>query len=313
MCTRIFWSDNPQAKVIGRTMDWEVSDEPDMWAFPRGVTRDGGVGDNSLTWTSRYGSVALSAWGVAASDGINEHGLASHTLYLEEAVYEPRDERPGVSTLLWSQYFLDNFKTVAEAISSLDQIQIVSAPVHGKHLGLHVTLEDASGDSAIVEYVKGKMVVHHGPQYTVMANDPAYGEQLENLKDYKPFGGELPPPGDITSLHRFVRASYFLHYLPEPTNEAEAVAGVLHITRNVAVPYGAPYDDFSTYPTWWMTVSDVTHRVYYFESTLSPNVIWVELENVDLAEGAPVMKLNPRNPALVGEVSRGFAAAEQPY
>jgi hypothetical protein len=32
MCTRVFWSDNRLAKVVSRTMDWAVSDDPVLWA-----------------------------------------------------------------------------------------------------------------------------------------------------------------------------------------------------------------------------------------------------------------------------------------
>ena len=28
VCTRVFWSDNGVAKVVSRTMDWQVSDDP---------------------------------------------------------------------------------------------------------------------------------------------------------------------------------------------------------------------------------------------------------------------------------------------
>ena len=35
-------------------------------------------------------------------------------------------------------------------------------------------MQDRSGDSAIIEYVKGKLVVHQGPEFRVMTNDPDY-------------------------------------------------------------------------------------------------------------------------------------------
>ena len=82
--------------------------------------------------------------------------------------------------------------------------------------------------------------VHHERSCTVATNDPVYEDQLVNLARYRPFGGELPLPGDILSPDRFVRASYFLHYLPEPQTYAEALAGLILIARNVAVPPGAP-------------------------------------------------------------------------
>jgi len=35
-------------------------------------------------------------------------------------------------------------------------------------------------------------------------------------------------------------------------------------------------------------------------------LIWVELDNLNLNAGAPAQKLDPRNPASVGEVSSAF-------
>ena len=58
MCTRVFWSDNSVAKVVSRTMDWAVSDDPVLWAVPEGTRRAAGDG----VWESRFGVVGLSMW-----------------------------------------------------------------------------------------------------------------------------------------------------------------------------------------------------------------------------------------------------------
>jgi penicillin V acylase-like amidase (Ntn superfamily) len=85
-----------------------------LWLFPRGINRDG-LGKNSLTWTSKYGSVITSAYDLASTDGINEKSLACHLLWLAESDYGKRDEKiPGLSISLWLQFFLDNFATVKE-------------------------------------------------------------------------------------------------------------------------------------------------------------------------------------------------------
>jgi len=302
MCTRVFWSDNEVAKVAGRTMDWFVSDEALLWVLPRGMRRTGGAGEGSAEWTSRHGSVAVSAWGVGTSDALNERGLGAHLLYLGDTVYEAPDHRPRLANVRWVQWIVDHFATVAEAVAAIGDVGIVSLPVRGQELGVHLALEDASGDSAIVEIVDGATVVHHGPDTTVMTNDPSYDQQLANLRRYRGFGGELPPPGDILSPDRFVRTSYFLKYLPEPSDYSEAVAGAVLLARNAVVPPGAPYDDFSVYPTWWVSATDVTNRTYYFQPTTSPNLIWIELDELALGEGSPSLRLDPRGPDLVGDV-----------
>ena len=172
-------------------------------------------------------------------------------------------------------------------------------------LGTHVAIEDATGDSAIFEFIDGKLQVHHGKEYTVMTNDPAYPKQLEILKNYVGFGGKDDLPGNTASEHRFARLSYFLKYLPEPEDDAEAVASVHSLVMNVAVPFGAPYGD-GVYPTWWTSAADVTNKVYYFNWVKNPNMIWIELKNLDFSAGKPVLVLNPRQPSLVGNVSRSF-------
>lgn len=309
MCTRVFWSDNDVAKVSARTMDWEISDDALLWALPRGMARDGGAGSASLEWVSRYGSVAVSIWVIGTTEALNDQGLAVHLLYLGDTVYAAPDDRPAVSNLRWVQWIADNFATVDEAVAAVDDVRVADAEIHGQHFGVHLALEDPSGDSAIIEVIDGKLVVHHGRDTTVMANDPPYDEQLALLGRYRGFGGELPPPGDILSRDRFVRASYFLKYLPEPSNDQEAVAGVVSLARNAAVPAGAPYDDFSVYPTWWISATDVTNRTYYFQPTTSPNLIWLELDELDLDEGSPARCIDPYQLALVGNVATQLTPA----
>lgn len=313
MCTRIFWNDNAVAKTVSRCMDWSESDEPELWFVPSGTDR-GGTGDaTSHRWTSRYGSVVTSMWGMGTVDGLNTAGLGAHALYLdpEDVTFAEPDGRPTVSNALWVQYLLDTYASVAEAIADIDTVRITSPMFRGLQMGIHIALEDASGDSAIIEPIDGRLVVHHGREFTVMANSPSLDEQIANRDRYRPFGGELPPPGDITSVDRFVRASYFLHYLPEPTDTVEAVAGVFQLIANVSVPYGAPYSTGDVYPTWWRAGADLTNRVYYFGSTRSPNVFWIELD--ELADVGEVRRLDPRDPTRVGDQTAELAPATLSY
>ncbi|MFB2580330.1 linear amide C-N hydrolase [Herbiconiux sp. P15] len=303
MCTRIFSNTSDVAKTVSRCMDWAVSDEPELWFVPRGTARTGGPDPEALRWTSAYSSVVVSMWGLGTVDGLNEKGLAAHALYLDPAdvSFPEADGRPAVANALWVQYLLDSFSTVAEAIARIDDVRIFSPLFRGQELGVHIALEDPSGDSAIIEPIDGRLVVHHGREFTVMSNSPTLDEQLANRANYRPFGGELPPPGDITSSDRFVRASYFLHYLPQPATPEQAVASVFQLISNVSVPFGAPYSDGGVYPTWWHAGADLTHRYYYFGATESPSVFWVELDA--LADGTEVLRLDPRDPSLVGEAS----------
>ncbi|MFN8126493.1 MAG: linear amide C-N hydrolase [Candidatus Nanopelagicales bacterium] len=306
MCTRVFLADNPVAKVAGRTLDLSFVDEPRLWWLPAGLTRRGHPTDETLTWTSQYPSMVITEWGGECLDGINGMGLAAHALMYTSAGYEPADERPTLATAAWVSYILDNFATVAEAVLHLSAVRVAPVPIRDLDIGVHVAIEDADGDSAIFEPIDGEMVVHHGRQYQIMANSPSLDEQLQNLARYRPFGGELPPPGDITSADRFVRASYFHHFLPEPDDPRMAVAEVLQVLTTVAKPLGAPYPEGDIYPTRWLSAVDLTDLDYYFWSRTSPSLVWASMSDFDDVTG-------PRSVPLLDEnLAGGIADAMLP-
>lgn len=320
MCTRILWNENDLAVLVGRSMDWPRSTNPILTVFPRGIKRDGGrlgkvvvVPDNPAVWTSNYGSVVTSIYGLGTADGLNERGLAVHMLYLTSTDFGARDaSRPGVHAGLWAQFLLDQAASVSEAIELLKKTQPIMIELDGMKSSVHLAIEDASGDSAIIEYVGGELVVHHGREYRIMTNDPTYDEQLANLShyDFANATRQTPLPGNVDPQDRFVRASYYLRVLPNPKTEREAIASILAIARNVSVPFGAPNKQpGSLYNTEYRTAIDLTNRCYFFELTTAPNVIWVKLDRLNFDAGAPVMVLDPDNIALSGDVTTQFLAA----
>jgi penicillin V acylase-like amidase (Ntn superfamily) len=320
-CSRILWNDNKLGVFVSRTLDWPESTELVLTVFPRGIARNGGqlgtenvVKETPAKWLSKYGSMITSAYGIGTVDGFNERGLGMHLLYLRAANLGPRDSsKPGIQMVLFRQYLLDNAATVQEAIALVEKVQPVMVELRGFKSTVHFAIEDASGDSAIIEHLNGKPVIHHGRQYQIMTNDPTYDEQLALLKkqDYSKPSMDLPLPGNVNAVDRFQRAAYYKAVLREPKNEREAVAGVLAIARNVSVPFGAPYHQFGVYNTEYRTVIDLTNKRYFFELTDQPNVVWANLSKFDLKKGAPVMVLDPHDPALSGDVSGKFRKAKK--
>lgn len=316
MCTRIVWNDNKLAVLAGRTMDWPTTTEPMLTVFPRGMKRNGGMlgpvaveQKNPAKWTSKYGSMVVTVYGIGTADGFNERGLGVHMLFLTATDFGSRDPRkPGVHAGLWGQILLDNTATVEEALALHKAGQVLMVESHGRQATVHLAIEDASGDSAIIEYIGGKPVIHHGHEYRIMTNDPTYDEQLALLaqQDFSHPSSNMPLPGNVNARDRFQRAAYYMAVLPEPKNEREAIASVLAIMRNTSVPFGAPYKDFGIYNTEYRTAMNLTNRHYFFELSNSPNVIWADLDKFDLNVGAPVMALNPDNIKLSNDVSDKF-------
>jgi len=320
MCSRIKYETGTGTFIIGRGMDWnDPTAETDLWVFPKGMQRDGGIGKNPIRWTSKYGSVVASFYNAATADGMNEKGLVGNILYLAEADYgEPaKTGKPTISVGAWLQYILDSYATVAEAVAALkDEPFTVIAPVlpNGRAAAVHTSLSDPSGDSAILEYLNGKLVIHHGPECQVMTNSPVYDQQLALNAYWDLIGGNNMLPGTINAADRFVRLSYFLKSSPKYKDRKMAVAAVFSQMRAIGVPLGMEDPNHPNISaTLWRTVADHDARRYYFESTISPAVFWVDLDKVNLEPGADVMKLETLgSKTLAGEVSAEFQPA-QPF
>jgi len=315
-CTRVLHVTQDGKYVLtGRSMDWYVRYPTSFWKFPRGMTRSGLTKQNPLTWVSKYGSVAVvqTADGQSATaDGMNEKGLVANLLYLSETEYPKRDSNiKGLASSVYLQYLLDNFATVAEAVKAIEKgdFQIVPVPIpNSEHLPtMHIALSDATGDSAVIEFLKGKTVIHHSRAYRIMTNSPTFKEQLALNAYWQAIGGNTFLPGTRRSADRFVRASYYEKMLPKPKNYAEAVAGVMSVVRNASSPFGDPdpnKPNIST--TMWRTVDDQKNLLMFYESTVSPNVIWIDLKKLDFSQNAPVQRLDAQKAGLCGEVSGAF-------
>ncbi|MFB9053947.1 linear amide C-N hydrolase [Formosa undariae] len=314
-CTRVVYKGPNNTVLTGRTMDFSMEIPANQWIFPRGIKRNGEVGKNALEWISKYGSLAVSSWDISTTDGMNEKGLVANMLWLVESEYpkfEKNGNKKGIAISLWAQYVLDNFATVSEAVKALEKetFAVVSDFIPGtdKFTTVHLSISDATGDSAILEYIKGKLVIHHDAAYNVMTNDPTFEAQLAISKYWENIPGKTFLPGSVTSADRFARASFFIDAIPQTDNTRVAVASVFSVIRNVSVPYGFEiegYPNLST--TRWRAVADQKNLVYYFETALTPNAFWVDLKKVDFSDKGYVRKLDlSNNKTYSGETSSAF-------
>lgn len=318
-CTRVMYKGPEQTVMTGRSMDFSLPIPANLWAFPRGMQRHGEVGDNSIQWTSKYGSLVVSSWDIASSDGMNEKGLVANMLWLVESEYptfSPQGDQPGLAISLWAQYVLDNFASVAETVAALrkEEFVVVTDVIPGtdKMTTIHLSVSDASGDNAIFEYIDGTLVVHHDPSYVVMTNDPPYEQQLAIQKYWDSIPGNQFLPGTVKAPDRFVRAHYYINSIPQTADPAIATASVFSVIRNTSVPYGYQiegYPNLST--TQWRVVADHKHLRYFFETALTPNTFWVDLKKLDFSEQAQVKVLRAdQGQVYAGETSAKFIEAE---
>jgi choloylglycine hydrolase len=214
---------------------------------------------------------------------------------------------------------LDNFATVQEAVNALrgEPFTIVTDTVPGETrlATLHLSMSDATGDSAIVEYIGGKQVIHHDRRYQVMTNSPIFDEQLA-LKEYrKQIGGTVMLPGTNRAADRFARASFYVNAIPKDEDPVIALASVFSVIRNVSVPFGITTpNEPNISSTRWRTVADHKRKLYFFESALTSSTFWVDLKQVDFSsQTGKVKKLDlgkdQRN-VFSGNTVKDFKEAE---
>lgn len=322
-CTRAVYLGSENVVITGRSMDWAEDVYSNAWVFPRGMVRDGATGSNAIKWTSKYGSLAVSGYDAGTADGMNERGLVANVLYLAESDYgAPTAGKPTISIMAWGQYVLDNYATVAETVDALRaEPFVVIAPIlpNGKGAQLHLAVSDPTGDSAIFEYLGGKLIIHHDRKYQVMTNSPSFDQQLA-IETY--WDGVNPLaflPGSISAADRFVRTSFLINAIPKKldphtikavpgaTYENQAVAAVLSVMRSISTPLGVTHPDKPNLAsTLWRTAYDQKNKVFYFDSATSPNAFWVPFADLDFTKGAPVKKLTMAG----GKVYAGDASSK---
>lgn len=317
-CTRVVYFGKEGQTVTGRCMDWVTPDiSANQWLYPRGLERNSNT-KTPFTWTSKHGSVVTTIFEGGAADGMNEKGLVANLLYLAESEFPQAsadDKRPTLSVAAWVQYVLDSFATTAEAVEGMRKEPFRMVPIAaptGEAGTVHLSVSDASGDSAIFEYLDGKLVIHHGKQYQVMTNSPVFSEQLPINAYWKEIDGAVMLPGTNRATDRFARASYYINASTQTAEPRKAVATVFSIMRNVSVPMGIKTPGKpNVADTLWVAVGDQKNKVYYYQNTMSPGIIWTKLSELDFSQGSGVRKLQlDGNPDLAGDQTKNFKPAE---
>lgn len=81
--------------------------------------------------------------------------------------------------------------------------------------------------------------------------------------------------------------------------------------RNVSVPIGISTPGKpNVVDTLWLTVADQKNKVYYFQDTTGPGILWAKLGQLDFSQGAGPRKLQlDGNPDVAGDQTKNFKPA----
>lgn len=300
MCTSITLQSKEKTSYIARTQDFNILlDDYIGIQIPRKHKVNTSVGD----FVTRYSVMGLSALVQEAPlmsipDGVNEFGLGGVTQrFSEYAKYgkleaiESTGKHPLKSGyfLLW---VLSQCKDTYEVEEKIKGVAIADIATFGDGDGepRHFLFSDKAGRSIVVEPCEGLGFHVFENKVGVMTNSPDYPSQLAYLSNFTGLSnidpipkvmngfplestgkglGFVGMPGDYTSLSRFVRASYSLHY-SETLNDKETIGQAFHLLSSVTIPKGAiklpeePEDQSLLY-TQYQSVYDLTRQILYIK------------------------------------------------
>jgi len=244
--------------VFGRNYDW-IADAGMICTNQRGLTKTSmkASDGNAITWTSKYGSISFNQYGKEfPTGGMNEKGLVVELMWLDGTKYPTPDDRPAIGVLQWIQYQLDNSATVKEVIETDKVLRITS-----RGTPLHYLIADAGGNSATIEFLDGKMVVHQGSDLPlpVLTND-TYELSL---------AANIAGTGNNNSLERFSTACSMLTSFKNGGKKENAVDYSFQILQNVA------QGDF----TKWSIVYDLKNRKIFFRTEK-----FADIKNLDFSD-----------------------------
>ncbi|MEC6906268.1 linear amide C-N hydrolase [Photobacterium piscicola] len=246
-CTRVLWQTQDQGTFVARTMDWSESTQPTLVNFPQGSEYSTHLSQlNNVN--AKYAVTGITAYSIVM-DGINSQGLSGNVLYDAEMDLGKSDPQQKAGAITYLRHLLSQYKDVNELVAAIKDTPPIEELIKGipVRIALHISVQDPTGDSAIIEWRDGKPQIWHGKQYTVMTNQPGYAQHLANIQRSARGWGEqdvqwsqtnLGTGGNTNPEDRFVHATYFSKHLKQPTS---IINGILKLDSTVfRIPHDAP-------------------------------------------------------------------------
>ena len=298
-CTALNLTAKDGTVIAGRTMEWPLEMEWELLAIPKGTPIEiSAPADLNLPATkisSDYAFVGI-APGVlegapAFLEGQNEVGLGMSGNFLPEFTkYQSvtAEDKQYVSIVNFGRLALGMYGTVKELRAEIPKYKVWYDPkeVKGSPTAplLHFVFTDRSGESIIIEFVKGQMVIHDNVA-NVLTNAPTYDWHLLNVRNYLSLsdegtssvemdganvteigqgGGLLGLPADYTPPSRFVRTAYLRHFATQPAGSSEATQLMGHLLNNVDIPLGVAKSKEGEQTvvdyTQWVAIKDLSNN-----------------------------------------------------
>ncbi|WP_104400785.1 linear amide C-N hydrolase [Vibrio penaeicida] len=313
-CTRILWQTQDHGTFVTRTLDWSEQTRPNVVNFPAGIEYSTHMEQQNIV-TSKYDVTGLTTYG-AVTDGVNSKGLSGNVLYdgLMDLGEATANQKEGAITYL--RHLLSQYASVDEVVSAIEKRTPAEEFVPGVpvRIALHISFQDTSGDSAILEWRDGKPQVWHGEQYTVMTNQPGYAQHLANVERSQRGWGDLDKQWSQTNLgtggntnpeDRFIHATYFSGHLTEPSS---IINGMLKLdSTSFKIPHDAPNREIDGVMAGYATEYSVNRHLQSGETLVryqwgeSFNQVQYNVKEIQAA--GKQVSFNISTPGLAGDIT----------
>lgn len=295
-----------------RTMDFPVLELTQLRLIPKGIYYQSNSIYLGVSWTTNVGYLSLTSYGVNKTvDGLNQCGLSCALLTLMETEYQTvTDEKQALAMTDICDWILGQFCTTQDVQSNISNVMVYRDYLVGTLPCplLHVSVHDASSNSLVIEFIKGRQVFHDNI-IGILTNDPTYDWHIKNIQNYN-YISNVAPTGSITindfnfdaayygyptsnfgissddgPVSRFVRISQLIRYMTVPNNSEQAITMGYHLLEKVSVVPGFSKiysnEKYLTGVTIYRIIRDHTNKRFYFITYNDLTMKMVDL-NVDI-------------------------------
>ena len=305
MCTAISVSIN-NSNYFGRNLDYDRTFGQKIVITPRNYVfrfYDEIIVENHY---SIIGSAVVKNNYPLYFDASNEKGLSIAGLnFPDNAFYfAEREDKLNIASYEIIPYILCCCENVNQAKSLIKKINITNKAFSDEFspTPLHWLISDKE-ESITLEQTKDGLFVYENPVY-VLTNNPPFMYQLVNLSNYmtlshekpenhfckelnlKPYSlgmGAIGLPGDLSSMSRFVKASFTKLNTDFGDNEIETVNRFFHILYSVYQQKGCVKTDDGYEFTLYSSCCDTQRGIYYYTTynNLRINAVDMFKENLE--------------------------------
>lgn len=306
MCTAVSYQTKDH--YFGRNLDLECSLNEAVTVTPRNCMLKFRCGEKMPSHYAMIG-MACSAEGFPLYyDATNEKGLSIAGLnFPGNADYKPlAPDKDNIASFELIPWILGQCVSVSDAENLLAQINLWDEKFHPQlpATALHWIIADRER-SIVLESLREGLKIYKNP-VGILTNNPTFDQHLSNLSQYmhlssrdpvnsfaaglelKPHSrgmGALGLPGDVSSMSRFVRASFVKGNSVSGDSEEESVSQFFHILKSVEMQRGCVRLAPERYDiTVYSSCCNTDRGIYYYSTYDNSQIHAVDLHRENLEE-----------------------------